>query len=90
MEIGTLDKLTLIKEILLNNDFNQLAPFLKDIKEYHNYIIQKYILEESNCEKHNPVFFIIKYVLEGKIEELDKICKKLSETTNSIIKIIND
>ena len=43
-----------------------------------------------NCEKHNPVFFIIKYVLEGKIEELEKICKKLSETTNAIIKIIND
>ena len=59
MEIGTLDKLTLIKEILLSSDFNQIAPFIKDIKEYHNYIIQKYILEEINCEKHNPVFFII-------------------------------
>ena len=31
----------------------------------------------------------MKYVLEAKIEELDRICKKLSENTNSIIKVIN-
>ena len=29
----------------------------------------------------------MKYVLEGKIEELDRIRKKLSETINSILKL---
>ena len=59
MEIGTLDKLTLIKEILLNNDFNQIAPFLKNIKEYHNYIIQKYIFLKKVIVENTTLCFLL-------------------------------
>ena len=39
----TLEKLTQIKEILFNNDFNQITPFIKILKNI-----------TSICVNHNP------------------------------------